>query len=81
MTKSDYNKWIKVTTERIDGTVKLTCPLPEHDREIIVSDGKITWCDTFIRDGNECWLYDSGKNIDEIKAWMPLPEPHREEEE
>ncbi len=55
--------------------------IPEEEQEILVSDGKRVWNDTFMRDGTECYL-DSGENlITTAKAWQPLPEPYKESDE
>jgi len=52
--------------------------LPDDEQEIIVTNGKTVWIDTFMRDGIECYL-DSGDGLGgEVIAWMPLPEPYKE---
>ena len=55
------------------------CLLPDDEEEILLSNGKHVWTDTFINDG-ECYL-DGGDDIDEGMAWMPLPKPYREDGE
>jgi len=57
----------------LDGSV------PEDGQEILVSEGKSVWADTFMKD-NECYL-DSGYDIKNGMAWMPLPEPYKTESE
>ena len=53
--------------------------LPDDEQEIIVTNGKTVWIDTFMRDGIECYL-DSGDGLGgEVIAWMPLPEPYKED--
>jgi len=56
----------------------LDCKLPDDNEEILVSDGKYVWFDTFYNDGDGCCL-DSDRELDGC-AWMPLPEPWRGEE-
>ena len=58
-----------------DWTYIFDCPLPDDEEEILLSNGKYVWTDTFINDG-ECYL-DGGDDIDEGMAWMPLPKPYK----
>lgn len=58
-----------------DWTYIFDCPLPDDEEEILLSNGKHVWMDTFINDG-ECYL-DGGDDIDEGMAWMPLPKPYK----
>ena len=67
--KEEYPDWIYI----------FDCPLPDDEQEILLSNGKYVWTDTFISDG-ECYL-DGGDDIDEGMAWMPLPEPWKDGEE
>ena len=53
----------------------LDCELPDDDEEILVSNGKYVWTDTFINECDECYL-DSGHELDGA-AWMPMPEAYR----
>jgi hypothetical protein len=75
--------WIPFETE-YDEDLKmdmLQCEIPEDEEEILVTDGKSVWSDTFMRDGMECYL-DSGNDlIITVIAWQPLPEPFREVEQ
>lgn len=52
------------------------CVLPDDGDEILVSNGRFVWMDTFCTDIDGCYL-DGGDDIDEDMAWMPLPEPYR----
>jgi len=63
--KEEYPDWIYI----------FDCPLPDDEEEILLSNGKHVWTDTFIDDG-ECYL-DGGDDIDEGMAWMPMPEPYK----
>lgn len=65
--KEEYPDWIYI----------FDCPLPDDEEEILLSNGKHVWTDTFIADG-ECYL-DGGDDIDEGMAWMPFPEPYKED--
>ena len=58
-----------------DWTYIFDCPLPDDEEEILLSNGKYVWTDTFINDG-ECYL-DGGDDIDDGMAWMPLPKPYK----
>lgn len=58
----------------------LNCKLPEEDEEILVSGGGSVWEDTFMTDGEDCWLDVWGGDLIGL-AWMPKPEPWEGEEE
>lgn len=58
-----------------DWTYIFDCPLPDDEEEILLSNGKHVWMDTFINDG-ECYL-DGGDDIDDGMAWMSLPTPYK----
>ena len=61
-------------------TFMFDCVLPDDGDEILVSNGRFVWMDTFCNDVDGCYL-DSGDDIDEDMAWMPLPKPYREGDE
>lgn len=85
----EYNNgWIKVEFHEIteeerkqnfiaeEMTYWLDCRLPDHEEEIICTDGKNVWVDTnWIDDG---YSLDSGHDWRDIVAWKPLPEPYKE---
>lgn len=51
------------------------CDLPENGQDILVTDGKRTWADTYFDDeGPEL---DSQQDFDRLTAWMPYPKPYR----
>ena len=54
----------------------LDCLTPENGEEILVSDGKHVWCDTYYSDDG-CYL-DGGTELEGC-AWMPMPKPYRPE--
>lgn len=63
--KQEYSDW----------TYIFDCPLPDDEEEILLSNGKYVWTDTFIND-DVCYL-DGGDDIDDGMAWMPLPTPYK----
>ena len=60
-----------------DDAMILNCPLPEDGQEVLITVNGNTWIDTFIRDDTDGCYFES-YDIDEVKAWMPLPEPYKE---
>ena len=58
-----------------DCTFIFDCVLPDDGDEILVSNGRFVWMDTFC-DDDRCYL-DGGDDIDEDMAWMPLPKPYK----
>ena len=55
--------------------------LPEEEQEVLVTDGKSTWNDVFMKD-ERGWYLDSGEDlVTSVTAWQSLPEPYKEEEE
>lgn len=68
-------EWIPFTDDE-DGV--LNCTLPDDEQELLISNGRVVWIDTFMSDGEECWL--DNVNADLIGlAWQPLPEPYRKQ--
>ena len=63
-----------------DWTFVFDCPLPDDKQEILVSNGRWVWKDEWSDDAGDCGL-ESGDDIDEGMAWMPMPEPYRRDEE
>ena len=54
--------------------------IPEDEQEIIVTDGKTVWCDTFLRDEIGCYLDSGSCLVDSVIAWQPLPKIYKESE-
>ena len=52
--------------------------LPDYGEEVLVTDGKNVWIDSFDEDD---YVYLSGTDteIDGVTAWMPLPNPYKGE--
>lgn len=74
--------WRKTTKE--DGWDPEEFPLtacgeiPENGQDILVTNGCHVWSDTFF-DDDDLYL-DSGNDlVEDVTAWMPLPEPYKEE--
>ena len=64
----------------VDIKYMIDCELPDDEQEIIVTDGRHVWVDTCIVDDG--YTLDSGHDwIEDVVAWMPMPEPYRESEE
>ena len=53
--------------------------LPDDGDEILVSDGKYVWEDTFVHDHYGVGLESHGE-IEDGMAWMSLPEPYKGEQ-
>ena len=83
-------KWIPFTTREPteeehelypDWTNVLDCPLPEDGDDVLLTDGKYVWEDTF---NNDEGCYFDRVDIEdwEKHAWMPMPKPpYRGEDE
>lgn len=69
-----YKEWSDV-----EGAMIFDCPLPEDGQEVLVSWGGNVGIDVFIQDNEGCYF--EAMDIDEVDAWMPLPQPYREVEE
>lgn len=74
--KADLFEWIPFEME--DGF--LQCQIPDVDEEILVTDGKHVWEDTWI-EYDDGYALDSNYELDEVTAWMPLPKPYKENED
>lgn len=54
----------------------LDCTLPDDGQEVIVSSNGYVGMDIFCRDSTD-GCYFEGYDIDDVDAWMPLPEPYK----
>ncbi|BBF41985.1 hypothetical protein lbkm_0665 [Lachnospiraceae bacterium KM106-2] len=82
--KQEQNGWIKFTTEYDEerGVQVINCTLPEDGQEVLVTNGRDVWEDTFCNDCDDGCYFDNGYDIiSEVIAWMPKPEPYKEEQE
>lgn len=79
----EFDKYAITSYNAVHGTdfqTMLDCELPDDEQEIIVTDGRHVWVDTCIV--NDGYALDSEHDwIEDVVAWMPLPEPYRESEE
>lgn len=82
----DSFEWIPF--EREDGFILcqidtedgfLNGQIPNVGEKILVTDGKRVWEDTWI-EYDDGYALDSNYELDEVTAWMPLPEPYKGEE-
>ena len=56
-----------------------TCPLPESGQMVIVTTRwNCVSISTFYNDQNGC-CFEDYEDLGDVKAWMPLPEPYKEE--
>ena len=52
--------------------------LPEYSEEVFVTDGVNVRIDSFDEAiSGEVYLSGTGGNVDEVTAWMPLPNPYK----
>lgn len=73
--KAESFEWIPFEME--DGF--LYCQIPDDGEDILVTDGKVVWHDTWI-ECDEGYVLDSGYELYKCLAWMPLPKPYKENE-
>ena len=75
--------WIQFTSEYSEEyeIEIMNCRLPDDDEEILVTNGRSVWKDTFFRDGRECYLDGGYGFTDEVIAWQPLPKPFEPKQE
>jgi hypothetical protein len=87
------NKWIPLTVRDLDEEEKkyysaeiveygkiFNCTLPDDCQEVLISCNGCVSIDTFYNDGYDGCSFDSAY-IDDVDAWMPLPEPYKAESE
>ena len=87
--------WIPITTrpmtheereyhreqlEYVDDAVIFNCPLPDDGQEVLITVYGETELDTFYND-NIDGCYFENRDIEDVKAWMPLPEPFKADKE
>lgn len=74
VSESNSQEWIPFEME--EGFIY--CQIPDVDEEILVTDGKHVWQDTWI-EYDDGYALDSNYELDEVTAWMPLPKPYKGE--
>ncbi len=52
------------------------CRLPEDGEEVLITIYGGVETDTFVQDDGT--FYFEGRDIEDVKAWMPLPDPYKE---
>ena len=87
------NKWIPITSRPMTEEEKehykthpeyqddcriFNCKLPDDGQEVLISVYGGVEVDTFVQDAND-GCYFEGRDIDDVDAWMPLPEPYKQE--
>lgn len=89
----EYLRWIPVTEHEIteeerekegypsEWVVHLDCILPEDGEEILITtkNGYVEKDTAYWDDG--CYLDNGYDWVDDVVAWMPLPEPYKAESE
>jgi len=53
--------------------------LPGDDGQYLMTDGEDIWIDDYVDGVDDGIQLDSGRDIREIKAWMYMPEPPKQE--
>jgi len=53
--------------------------LPGDDGQYLMTDGEDIWIDDYVDGVDDGVHLDSGRDIREIKAWMYMPEPPKQE--
>ena len=79
-----FGKWNKLTIRELTEEEEKDYPdctfliegLPSYDEIVLATDGKHVWTDCFHID--DVVYLDSGDEIENVIAWMPLPEPPQE---
>ncbi len=87
-------KWIPMTTrpmneeekekyreqlEYVDDAVIFNCPLPDDGQEVLITVYGETELDTFYNDAID-GCYFENRDIEDVRAWMPLPKPYEPQE-
>ena len=76
----DEKEQFKEVLDYYDYAEIFNCPLPDDGQEVLITMNGWVSIDTFSRDSDGGCSFE-GYDIDDISAWMPLPEPYREESE
>lgn len=80
-------KWVPITYHKADEDERengcdfiLDCPLPEEGEEVLICirDSNQISIDTLAYDG-EGYYFDTEGDIQNVSAWMPLPEAYEED--
>lgn len=71
--KEHYSEQIGCDKEDLD--VMLNCRLPDDGEEVLITVFGEVETDIFYRDGD--WYSFENRDIEDVRAWMPLPEPYK----
>ena len=81
MTEEEKEHFFEYADSRCDDTYTiLDCPLPDDGQEVILSVNGYVSTDIFCRDSADGCYFES-YDIDDVNAWMPLPQPYKAERE
>ena len=81
MTEEEKEHFSEYADSRCDDNyTMLDCPLPDDGQEVIVSSNGYVGTDIFCRDSAD-GCYFEGYDIDDVDAWMSLPQPYTESED
>lgn len=74
MTEEEKNEFT------VEGTKILNCPLPDDGAEVLITTecGNV-FMDVFHNENGDCYFEDY--EIEDARAWMPLPKPYEKEAE
>lgn len=78
MTEEEKEQY-KENLEYVDDAVIFNCPLPEDGQEVLITVYGETELDTFYNDAVD-GCYFENRDIEDVRAWKPLPEPYKENE-
>lgn len=77
---AEEREYYKAELEYYDYAEIFNCPLPDDEQEVLITMNGWVSIDTFSRDSDGGCSFE-GYDIDDIRAWMPLPEPYKTESE
>lgn len=66
----------KIQPDYRDDCRIFNCKLPDDGQEVLISVYGVVEIDTFVRDANDGCYFES-RDIDEVDAWMPLPQSYK----
>jgi hypothetical protein len=72
----DEKEHYKEALEYCDDAEVFDCKLPEYGEEVLITMNEWVTIDTFYRDFTDGCAFE-GYDIDDVEAWMPLPEPYQ----
>lgn len=74
MTQEEKNEFT------VEGTKILNCPLPDDGEEVLITtEFRNVYMDVFHNENGDCYF--ECYEIEDVRAWMPLPQPYKAESE